>query len=130
MTNSNRSRRNHVSRSLRAPNGFSFYFKFIKNYLKNDYPNHSPQKRMKIASEKWNALTDSEKNQYKKFANDDRVLKQNPDLAVVQASNVNEPGNNKSLVMIFSDLSSHPVASDLSLKTSEEFFDYDKYYKD
>ncbi|CAB4404900.1 unnamed protein product [Rhizophagus irregularis] len=128
MTNSNRSRRNHVSRSLRAPNGFSFYFKFIKNYLKNDYPNHSPQKRMKIASEKWNALTDSEKNQYKKFANDDRVLKQNPDLAVVQASNVNEPGNNKSLIMIFSDLSSHPVASDLS--SEESFFDYDKYYKD
>ncbi|CAB4391874.1 unnamed protein product [Rhizophagus irregularis] len=126
-TNSNRSRRNHVSRSLRAPNGFSFYFKFIKNYLKNDYPNHSPQKRMKVASEKWNALTDTEKNQYKKFANDDRVLKQNPDLTVVQASNVDEPGNNKSLVMIFSDLSSHPVASDLS---SEEFFDYDKYYKD
>lgn len=83
---------------------------------------------MKVAAEMWHALSDTEKNNFKKFANDDRVLKQKPPKPI-PSSVPSSSDDNKSLVMIFSDQSATPMPSDLSLRT-EDFFDYEKYYKD
>jgi hypothetical protein len=120
--NSNRSRNNRASRPA---NGFSFYFKFIKK----DLENYKPRERMRIAARMWHSLSNEEKNNYKKFANDERILNEKPPVDAVSSDTViNNENNEKKLVFIFSDLSSVPLND--SKNSDEEFFNYEKYYKD
>ncbi|GBB88422.1 hypothetical protein RclHR1_00150018 [Rhizophagus clarus] len=78
---------------------------------------------MKVAAARWHALSEEERNDYKKYAADDRTLKQRPIFGI--GTSILSPGkdNNESSTILFSDRS---ASHDLS--PEEKFFDYGKYY--